>query len=171
MSNKRGRPTKLTQAVQKKIVDAIRMGNYIETAAAYAGVNKVTLYDWLRRGQREKDRVAKNPRAKIRVKERPFVEFSNAVEKALAEAEMRDVAIIGEAAEKQWQAAAWRLERKFPARWGRRDRLQAEIEHSGKMEIEKNGTIEHRLNSDPECRELLKRLYEHYITMGSTGED
>lgn len=27
--------------------------------------------------------------------------------------------LIGKAAENQWQAAAWRLERKFPDRWGR----------------------------------------------------
>ena len=111
------RPTKLDLKTQNKIVTAIKAGNYIETAAAYAGINKSTLYDWLKRGEREKQRVEKNPRYKIRKKERPFVEFSNAVEKALAEAEVRDVAIIAKAAEEQWQAAAWRLERKFPHKW------------------------------------------------------
>jgi len=40
------RPTKLTPAVQKKIVDAIKAGNYMETAAAYAGISKQTLYNW-----------------------------------------------------------------------------------------------------------------------------
>ena len=38
-----GRPTKLTPDVQEKIVQAIRAGNYIETAAAYAGVR---MYVW-----------------------------------------------------------------------------------------------------------------------------
>lgn len=123
-----GRPTKLNQGVQQKIVTAIRAGNYIETAAAYAGINKTTLYDWLKRGAREQERFRKNPKARVRKREAPYVEFSNAVEKALAEAEIRDVAIIGKAAEEQWQAAAWRLERKFPKRWGR----QVALEHSGK---------------------------------------
>ena len=125
-----GRPTKLNFDTHNKIISAIRAGNYIETAAAYAGINKSTLYDWLKRGEREKQRVAQNPRYKIRKSEKPYVEFSNAVEKALAEAEVRDVAIIAKAAEEQWQAAAWRLERKFPDRWGRK---RLDIEHSGSV--------------------------------------
>jgi transposase len=100
------RPDKLTPEIQQKIVDSLRMGNYIETASAYAGINKTTLYDWLKRGAREK-------RGK-------YKQFSNAVEKAMAEAEMRDVALIAQAAKENWQAAAWRLERKYPARWGRK---------------------------------------------------
>lgn len=115
-----GRPTKLTSEVQHRIVQAIQAGNYMETAAAYAGINKSTLYLWLKRGAREKERLEKNSRARMRKAEAPYVKFSNAVEKALAEAEMRDVMIIGKAASEQWQAAAWRLERKFPQRWGRR---------------------------------------------------
>lgn len=111
------RPTKLTPELQEKICQAIRAGNYIETAAAYAGVNKSTLYDWLKRGGRAKSGKYK--------------EFSNAVEKALAEAEVRDVFIIGKAAEENWQAAAWRLERKFPDRWGRRERWRSEEQETG----------------------------------------
>ena len=111
-----GRPTKLTPEVQKQICDAIEAGNYIETAAAYAGINKDTLYRWLRDGARAKKGKKKN--------------FSDAVQKALAKSEMRDVYIIGKAAENQWQAAAWRLERKFPDRWGRKDKQR--LEHTGK---------------------------------------
>jgi len=118
-----GRPkgsTKLTKDIQDKIVSAIRLGNYMETAAAYAGISKDTLYAWLKRGQREKEKKAKDPNYQIPKYERKFVAFSDAVEKALAEAEMRDVMIIYEASKEQWQAAAWRLERKFPDRWGRK---------------------------------------------------
>lgn len=100
------RPTKLNFDTHNKIITAIRAGNYIETAAAYAGVNKSTLYEWLKRGEREKQRAAENSRYRIRKSEEPYVEFSNAVEKALAEAEIRDVAIIAKAAQEQWQAAA-----------------------------------------------------------------
>lgn len=133
-----GRPTKLTSEVQHRIVQAIQAGNYMETAAAYAGINKTTLYDWLRRGAREKERLEKNSRARMRKAEAPYVKFSNAVEKALAEAEMRDVMIIGKAAAEQWQAAAWRLERKFPQRWGRRVAIEdAEKRDSSKGAIAK----------------------------------
>lgn len=114
-----GRPNKLTPEIQQKIVDAIRMGNYIETAAAFAGINKSTLYDWLKKGARSKSGK--------------FREFSNAVEKALAESEIRDVAVISAASKDNWQAAAWRLERKFPDRWGRKSRIEANLEHSGHL--------------------------------------
>ena len=130
--NKGGRPTKLDERTQEKIVSAIKAGNYIETAAAYAGISKNTLYEWLKRGEREKQRVEKSNKAKIKKSEEIYVIFTDAVEKALAEAEMRDVLIIGKAAEKEWQAAAWRLERKFPDRWGKR---VIEMSHDGKIEL------------------------------------
>ena len=123
-----GRPTKLTSELQSRIVQAIQAGNYIETAAAYAGISKNTLFDWLRRGAREKERVAGKPRARVRKEEAPYVEFSDSVEKALAEAEVRDVVNVMKAADGgQWQAAAWRLERKFPERWGYKAKMQQEI--------------------------------------------
>lgn len=119
-----GRPIKLTPEVQEKILNAIRLGNYIETAAAHAGISKDTLYRWLKLG--------------ARYNKPPYREFSDAVQKALADAEARDVAIIYEAAKEQWQASAWRLERKFPARWGRRDRMpvsEEEIDRAIETEL------------------------------------
>jgi len=42
---------------------------------------------------------------------------------------VRDVAIIAKAAAGgHWQAAAWRLERKFPDRWGRKTKLTGDGE-------------------------------------------
>lgn len=104
--------------MQDKICQAIRAGNYIEVAAAYAGIPKGTLYEWLKKGNT--------------VFHNKYRTFHDAVQKALADAEVRDVAVIGQASQQNWQAAAWRLERKFPQRWGRKDRIEAEI--SGKPE-------------------------------------
>lgn len=137
---KAGRPTKISKSLIDEFSRVIKAGNYIETAAAYVGISKNTVYDWLRRGAREKERLEKNPRAKPKKSEALFVEFSDAVEKALAAAEVRDVAIIGKAAETQWQAAAWRLERKFRDRWGRNDfkdqeKLEIQLEKA-KLEIQ-----------------------------------
>jgi hypothetical protein len=43
----------------------------------------------------------------------------DAIKKASAEAEAKDLARIAAAADAgQWTAAAWRLERKYPQRWG-----------------------------------------------------
>ncbi len=151
---KGGRPTKLNEDVQHKICSAIRAGNYIETAAAYAGINKSTLYDWMKRGEREKQRVEKNPRYRVRKREEPFVEFSNAIEKALADAEIRDVAIIARAAEDVWQAAAWRLERKFPDRWGKKMRVEQEV----KQEV--SGTVVNRHEITEELKQYADAINE-----------
>lgn len=137
------RPTKLTPQVHERIVNAISKGNYIETAAALAGIDKTTLYDWLRTGADEEARVNGSSRLRVRKEEAIYVEFSHAVAQALAESEDHDLGIIAKAAddhevikyrqsitkdgdvyelkeqswEFDWKAAAWRLERKFPDRY------------------------------------------------------
>lgn len=112
---KMGAPTKLTPELQATVVSFIRAGAYVETAAVAAGINKTTLYDWLKRGVAQTKGI--------------YRDFSNALEKAQAEAELLDINRINKAAaDGVWQAAAWRLERKYADRWGRKDR----IEHTGK---------------------------------------
>lgn len=134
-----GRPTKLTPELQARMLALLRAGNYVETAAAACGLAKKTFYNWLQKGARAKGGE--------------YHEFAAAVEKAMGEAEARDLLTIDKAAQGydvtvvketvsngvvidrevknsrrfDWQAAAWRLERKFPDRWGRRER----VEHSG----------------------------------------
>lgn len=111
---------------------AVRAGNYMETAAAFAGIPKSTLYDWLRYGV--DDRVNNLDTA--------FVHFSDAVKKALAESEISDLMIITRHARDNWQAAAWRLERKFPKRWGRKRTfvLEEETDDDDVLVIEAAGT-------------------------------
>lgn len=124
-----GAPTKLNRELIEKIVKAMMMGAYVETAAAHAGINKETFYRWLKQGARE---LQKNPNARS-----IYAELSNAVSKAFADAELRDVENIDKHAigvkpewdengnqiqhpiAPDWKASAWRLERKFPKRWGR----------------------------------------------------
>jgi hypothetical protein len=140
MSAVGGRPTKLTPSLQHRICDRLRKGNYIETAAADAGIHKDTLYAWLKRGARERElRAAEDaaPRPKRetrawrkrqqesadrREREQSYLDFSDAVEQAEAEGEALMVAAITRAAANgQWKAAAWRLAHGPSAsRWGRK---------------------------------------------------
>tara|TARA_R100000231_G_scaffold129411_1_gene100763 strand:- start:589 stop:1023 length:435 start_codon:yes stop_codon:yes gene_type:complete len=117
-----GRPTKLTTELTEEIAKYLRAGNYIETTAALVGINRDSIYEWLKRGAAEQERLMKNPRARIRKREQIFVEFSDTVKKAQAQSEAMLVGLVGKAAEKNWTAAAWRLERKFPDKWGRTER-------------------------------------------------
>src|SRR6266487_6015599 len=112
-----GRPTSFDAEKAKIIIDTVKAGNYVETAAAYAGVNKSTVYDWIKRGARNESKE--------------LHEFSNALYSADAEAEIRDIQTIENASKTQWQAAAWRRERRAPQRWGRKDH----VEMNGTMDL------------------------------------
>lgn len=158
-----GRPPKIHDAaVVKKFLGAIRTGNYIETAAAFAGLTKSTVYEWMKAGARENQRRenGEEPDPAMDAK----AEFSNAVEKALAEAEVRDVLLIGKAAEREWQAAAWRLERKFPARYGRK--VQADVQATV-TNVPATAQAERALATE-EGRLALETLF-HAINGGDTG--
>jgi transposase-like protein len=100
------RKTKLTPEVHQRIVQYVRAGNFRITAAAAAGISPVTLRDWLRRGARG---------------EAPFDSFREDVDAAEAQAEARLVTLVAKAAEHDWRAAAWHLERRVHKRWGKKD--------------------------------------------------
>lgn len=128
-----GRPTKLTADIQQKIVSALTAGNYQETAAAYAGVARATFYNWLARGQAERDSIAAG--GKPNKSEAAYAEFLDAVESARAQAEIRSVALIQKAAnDGTWQAAAWYLERSHPQKWGRLNRTEISGPDGGPIE-------------------------------------
>ena len=46
----RGRPTKFTADVKKKVLHVVGLGGSLEMAAKYAGISPTTLGDWIRRG-------------------------------------------------------------------------------------------------------------------------
>lgn len=110
-----GRPSKLTPELQERIVLLIKAGTYRETVCAMVGIARSTLYEWMRRGQ-------------LSDQENEYTRFYDEILKALAWSEARDVAIVNQHAEKDFRAARWKLERRFPERWGRlRSRKTEEI--------------------------------------------
>lgn len=105
---KQGRPSKLTEEVQNRILRAVQSGNWLETASAYAGVDASTVRRWIAKGEADDA-------------EEPYRSFCAAIKQARAEAEIRAVALIQKAAQDgTWQASAWYLERSHPDRWGRK---------------------------------------------------
>ena len=113
----KGRATKLTPEVQTRIIDALRAGNYIEAACGYAGITTQTYWQWMAKANQP------GPRMSL------YAEFRDAANKARADAEIRNVAIVQKVAQdgRTWQASAWWLERSFPTRWGRMQRTQVEL--------------------------------------------
>lgn len=135
----------------------VHQGAYLETAAAAAGWHRDTLHATLKTGAADLARGVKplawalGPKPSEDPPIPDAATFSDAVEKAQANAELTDLMVIGSAAMPrqiaarcdcgkpahcshcgsrvrievpgEWTASAWRLERKFPKRYGRRDRV------------------------------------------------
>lgn len=115
------RPSKLTPDVQDRIVEALKLGATFELAAQYGGISYHAFNMWRKRGAAELERVANaRTRSSIRASERPFVEFFEVTKKAEAEAAVTWLDRIEQAAKGGvWQAAAWKLERRYPQQYGR----------------------------------------------------
>lgn len=127
------RPTKLTPDVQKRIVQGIQLGATYELAAQAAGISYNSFNNWMNRGKAEIER-RQSPRVKEGTEqwqaEQPFVEFLEEVKRAEGLAVIGWLATIQRAAVSgNWQAAAWKLERRYPEDYGRQVR---DVTHSGK---------------------------------------
>lgn len=101
------RPTKCNQDVAKALASDLKLGLTFEIACQRNGISTSAAYDWKARGERG---------------ETPFCEFTDTVKRAESEGELALVKVIQSAAElpKNWTAAAWLLERRFPVRWARK---------------------------------------------------
>lgn len=103
-----GRPRKLDDLREKRILDALRDGHSFAAAARAGGVDETTLHDWRRRGLEG---------------EGDFLRFSQRVEEAQQVAEDRCIQVIKSALTGQdlklATDAAWKwLARRRPAEWG-----------------------------------------------------
>ena len=87
MNNGKYKDKKLVQA----ILNSIKIGTPKRYAAMASGLSEAQFYVWVEK----------------------YPEFAEAVKSAEAEAVQMHVARVTKAAEKQWQASAWMLERRF----------------------------------------------------------
>lgn len=112
-----GRPGELTQAVIAEVERLLPECMYLETVASLIGVTNRAMQKWLKRGAKEQRRLEK-PDAEPIEKEAIYLEFVRVHKKAIADSERKAIKRISRASAKQWQAAAWILERRFAERWG-----------------------------------------------------
>jgi transposase len=129
------RPKILDENVQKKIIDAILGGNYLETAAQYAGVSKTAIFEWLAKGREAQAQLDAGETLTVFNGEL-YAQFTDSVREAQAVAEVRTVALIQKAALTNWQAGAWYLERSKPRTWGRLDRAEISGPEGGAVQVD-----------------------------------
>lgn len=117
---------KFSAEIVDQIVDAVRVGNYVSTASAAAGIHRATFYSWMKRGEQASDvRANAEP---LTFDDERFADFYDRVSEATAQAEMDAVADVREGKSVKWVAAMTYLERRAPEKWGRREGRNAKAE-------------------------------------------
>lgn len=81
-----------------RLITMLRAGNTARAAQRANGISHWTFDDWMARGARG---------------EQPYAEFRARVDAARGEAEVRHVAQVARAAQEDWHAASWMLERRL----------------------------------------------------------
>lgn len=98
------RPSKLTPERQQRIIDAIKLGVHLETAANYGGVTYATYRLWMVKGEAARSGS--------------YREFYDAVTRATLEIELQMVGRIVLEAKTDWRAAEVWLKRRLPEKYG-----------------------------------------------------
>ena len=110
--------TKLTPELQEAFCQAIENGDSILGACGYVGITERTYYNWMDRAENAKGRTK-------------FVKFKECVDKAKAKALHNFEQVITNASMEHWQAAAWMLERRHPNLYGKKEKIEADVNHKG----------------------------------------
>ena len=149
-------PRLLTPKVQEVICEAIEAAAALEIAAQAAGIGARTLDEWLQHGRKE---LEADPDA-----EGPCADFVRAVSVASAKFEGDCLAMIQDAAPKNWTAAAWLLERKFPERYAKVDRVRVSGDETNDKPVQ--------ISDEDRQNRLLDKLAEIAAkTRGNLGKE
>jgi hypothetical protein len=111
------RPTELTPETQQILCSALERLP-IKLACQVAKIDRETYRRWMKRGE---------------TGEQPYADFAALARKSAADYAADRLAKIHEAAEDDWKAAAWYLERRFPGEF--QPRSKTETKHSGKLDV------------------------------------
>lgn len=106
-----GRKTKLNPEMIKAIVKHIEAGVTVVGICGLVGIAETNYYKWFEYAEDSK-------------KDDIFRQFRQSVKKAEGKFEAGLVKKIEQ--DPAWQSNAWLLERRFPKRWGKTDRMQIE---------------------------------------------
>lgn len=150
--------------VSDAILETVKIGNYMETAAEYAGIGARTVFRWLEFGDPDRAEYADNPEYEV------YRQFRRDLARARAESQTHDIAYITEAIRNgDWQAAAWRLERTDPAHYGRRERLVLQQETTVAIALDVIELLKQALERNIPDVELRNRILKDVIEVGLAG--
>lgn len=98
----------------ERFLAAIERGATYELAAGYAGITYQCYLNWMKKGETQL-----NDNDDTEEQGDEYLDFYRAVKASEAKAAINWLIKIDKAAEAQWQAAAWKLERRYPQQYGK----------------------------------------------------
>lgn len=110
---KPGRKTLLNDQMIKNAVKAIGMGVTDRAAQDLLGITHDTWYTWIEKGEAQPNSI--------------YAEFTDAIKKARAQLQADCIRRVKLAGSREWQAAAWILERKWSEDFGKKDKVDMSI--------------------------------------------
>lgn len=146
-------PAIADSTVYNTIVENVRLGLDVSSAASAAGVNPKLIYDWIRRGEQNINEL--------------YAQFVQDLYKAAAEYEASHLQNITQHSSHDWRASAWILERRYPHKWGSKSKL--EVEHKD-QESEEVKEVLNEAASDPEARNHLRKAMTAVFTAHQDGQ-
>lgn len=111
---KTGRETKLNKEMIAEISSYIELGFTIKDTCEAVGISKETFFEWKKQGKRDKESGIKSD----------FSDFSDSIKKGKHSVKKLMLSKIVQAADENWNAAAWWLERNFPEDYSLRPELR-----------------------------------------------
>ncbi len=114
------RAPKLSTELIAYMAGLVRAGNMTEVACQMAGISPRQKAQWFKRGRNDRQEG----------KESLHADFVAALERAEAECEAEDIALMRKHGRQTWTALAWRLERQYPDRYAQRKRIDGKVQHS-----------------------------------------
>lgn len=99
------------------LLGALKTGVDIDIAAHLSGLSMSIVYTWLEIGKIEEEKEELGE--KLLKEKASYLEFWKLVRMARSEAIMRAQVVITNAAQEDWKAAAWWLDRKVPESYGK----------------------------------------------------
>ena len=155
-----GQPTKISDALVAKVCELIEEGNFIDTAAVCAGISYGTYYNWIKWGDKNHQDF----------KGGAYENFFKAVKSAERKGEHFIFQCLFDAGPKEWVKFAWILERRFPAKWGRRFQQLPQSQHDdGVKGIEETQGALRTALGDPKAAQGAHAMSE-YLRMNGSSE-
>jgi hypothetical protein len=146
------RPCKLTEELMVSLCKTLSIGVDVNTACLREGISRATYYVWRQRGLGGEGHEP----------EEPYAQFVEAVDKAIANAEARMLANVVKAADSDWRAAAWFLERRNREVYGSTQKVELSGTDGGAIKTQTT----HRVLTPGDADEIRRK-----ILFGENEED